>query len=446
MSYVNRTLSYLKRNGLRDTLWAIAERKDQSGMDVWQRRTLKYDHAVKRSSFFGEVKPLPEEHRPGDGECKPFTKPVLTTEEEPVCFSILVPAYKTKQAYFKEMIESVRGQSYQNWQLVIADTSDTDLLGEIAESYEDPRITYVYVELNEGISKNTNEAFKYAYGDYVGFLDHDDLLAPDALYEVARALKEEDYDVVYTDEDKVSSDLSAKFEPNMKPGFNLDLLLTNNYICHFTVVRTKFFEKTLLRSEYDGAQDYDLMLRLLLGIEWLRSGGREGEFGLFPADYLKSKIGHVPRILYHWRAHEASTADNPQSKRYAYEAGKRAVEDFCKQLDWSVTVSHMKHLGFYRIEYHPDIFSVREDVWGLCGRKIKNGRVTAGPELDGVSLFTGMNYHYSGYLHRAALMLDVDKAPKELIRVPKGRRKLTPEERASKRLVYAPGLLLKEKK
>ena len=156
----------------------------------------------------------------------------------------------------------------------------------MAQGYEDDRICYVHLPLNEGISKNTNEAFQYAKGEYVGFLDHDDLLAPEALHEVVRALGECDYDLVYTDEDKVSADLTRRFEPNFKPDFNLDLLLSNNYICHFTVIKSALFQKILFRHDYDGAQDYDLFLRVLLGIEWLRceeEGAQEegGRYGFF---------------------------------------------------------------------------------------------------------------------------------------------------------------------
>lgn len=435
MKYAGRTISYLKRNGLGATLWAIAERKDSSGMDQWQRRTRNYEHATSAAELIGRAK-----ERSAAGK-------------EPVCISLIVPAYETAEPYFRQMVESVRGQSYTNWQLVIADASATRKLEKIVKEYDDERITYRHLALNGGISENTNEALPEVRGEYIGLLDHDDLLAYDALYEVAKCITETDCDIVYTDEDKVTGDLSVKFEPNCKPAFNLDLLLTNNYICHFTVMKKALFEKLKLRREYDGAQDYDLLLRAVLGIEWKRveeaeqEGGLSGqmEYGSFPASYFRDRIRHIPRILYHWRAYEGSTSDNPDSKRYAYEAGKRALEDFYAQLDWDTEVRHTRHLGFYETVYKPDILSVRKDIWGFCGRRVKNGRVVEGPVLGGVKLFEGMNYHYSGYLHRAALPFDVDKAPVGLIRMREGKAEITEEMRKNGRLLYQPGLLFRKR-
>ncbi|MBO4337676.1 MAG: glycosyltransferase [Lachnospiraceae bacterium] len=432
MNNVRRTISYLKRNGPAATLWAIAERKDATGMDVWQKKTASYPHRIVPKSLFGK-KSVPED---------------IDTEKEPYLVSILVPAYQTDPAAFKQMIRSVLGQTYKNWQLVIGDASATDELSEIAAHFNDSRITYVKLSLNEGISANTNEAFSHAKGEYVGFLDHDDILAPDAIGEVMKAVIQKGYRIVYTDEDKVSENSGHIFEPNIKPGFNLDLLLTNNYICHFTVMESSLFDKLKLRSAYDGAQDYDLYLRAVLGLEYQRLEELEKEgkdsilpYGFFPDSYFRSVIGHVPRILYHWRTGAASTADNPDSKRYAYEAGKRALADFYDQLDWDVEVTNTRHLGFYRTVYFPDMLSVRKDIRGLCGRKIRHGRVIESPVLGGVKLFDGMNYHYSGYLHRASLPLDVDKAPEELIRYREDMIKgASPEDM---RLVYDPAILIR---
>ena len=458
MGNIQRTILYMKRNGLKDTVWAVAERKDKSGMDTWQRKVYRYPHPVKRQSLIG----------------KRQEKPETFAEHEKACISLLVPAYHTKPEYFKDLCESVLGQTYRNWQLIIADASDDDRLQQLAEKYEDDRIVYQHLSMNEGISDNTNAAFEFATGELIGLLDHDDILAPEALKEVAKAFADDSAcDMVYTDEDKISADLGRVFEPNMKPDFNLDLLLTNNYICHFTVMKRGLFDKLKLRHAYDGAQDYDLFLRAVLGIEWTRlekqtaaqqEDGSLLPYGYFPADYMKKHIVHVPRILYHWRTDRGSTADNPDSKRYAYEAGKRALEDFYTQLDWDVTVSHTKHLGFYGTEYHPDILSVRSDIWGICGRRIAHGRVAAGPVLGGTRLFEGMNYHYSGYLHRASLPLDVDKAAGQLIRTreeykaagknklrklrklsedhEKALRSVTETERRSGRLLYLPEFLI----
>ena len=178
----------------------------------------------------------------------------------------------------------------------------------------------------------SNEALALAAGDYVGLLDHDDLLAPNALYEVANALeKDPAIDVIYTDEDKVRGDELEHFQPHFKPDFNPDLLRSNNYICHFFVVRKDLIEKTGgFRQEYEGAQDYDFIFRCTEQAE---------------------KIFHIPEILYHWRTHESSTADNPESKLYAFEAGRRAIEANLEREGLKGTVTQTKDYGFYRVKY-----------------------------------------------------------------------------------------------
>ena len=168
-------------------------------------------------------------------------------------------------------------------------------------------------------------------GDFRG-VGHDDLLAPNALYEVANALeKDPAIDVIYTDEDKVRGDELEHFQPHFKPDFNPDLLRSNNYICHFFVVRKDLIEKTGgFRQEYEGAQDYDFIFRCTEQAE---------------------KIFHIPEILYHWRTHESSTADNPESKLYAFEAGRRAIEANLEREGLKGIVTQTKDYGFYRVKY-----------------------------------------------------------------------------------------------
>lgn len=249
--------------------------------------------------------------------------------------SILVPVYNTPEAFLKQMIQSVRKQTYSNWELCIANADPTNQ--EVADilktaSGKDRRIRVTDVPENKGIAQNTNAALGIASGDYIGLLDHDDLLTPDALYEVVRVLNEEERpQVIYSDEDKVTTDLSEHFQPFMKPDFNLDLLRANNYICHFFVAEKDLAEQVGgFHGEYNGAQDYDLILRCTERAE---------------------KIAHIPRILYHWRVHKASTADNPASKMYAFDAGKRAIEEHLKRCGEKGTVSRTKDLGFYRVQY-----------------------------------------------------------------------------------------------
>lgn len=250
-------------------------------------------------------------------------------------FSIAVPAYETPETFLREMIESVQGQTYDNWELCIVNASpENDVMRRVLAEYsqKDARIRVKELAENKGIAGNTNEALAMASGDFVGLLDHDDLLAPNALFEAAKALEQEpSIDVLYTDEDKVDTDGKKHFKPNLKPDFNLDLLRSNNYICHFFMVRRTLAEQAGgFSGEYDGAQDYDFILRC--------------------TDMAKN-IHHIPEILYHWRTHEASTADNPISKLYAYEAGKRAIEAHLTRRGQAGEVSLKKDLGFYRVKY-----------------------------------------------------------------------------------------------
>ena len=250
-------------------------------------------------------------------------------------FSIAVPAYETPEMFLREMIESVQNQTYDNWELCIVNASPgNDVMQRVLAEYikKDARIRVKELAENKGIAGNTNEALAMASGDFVGLLDHDDLLAPDALFEAAKALEREpSIDVLYTDEDKVDTDGKKHFKPNLKPDFNLDLLRSNNYICHFFMVRRTLAEQAGgFSGEYDGAQDYDFILR---------------------CTDMAENIHHIPEILYHWRTHEASTADNPISKLYAYEAGKRAIEAHLTRRGQAGEVSLKKDLGFYRVKY-----------------------------------------------------------------------------------------------
>lgn len=249
--------------------------------------------------------------------------------------SIVVPVYNTPEIYLKQMIDSVRKQTYGNWELCIANANP--LHEKVAEVLRtsmkmDARIRVLDVPENEGIAQNTNAALQRACGEFVGFLDHDDLLAENALFEVVKRLnKEPELEILYSDEDKVTEDLSKHFQPHFKPEFNLDLLRGNNYICHFCVIkRTLLDEIGGLKGEFNGAQDHELLLRCV---------------------EKTKKIARIPKILYHWRVHRASTSDNPISKTYAYDAGKRAVEEHLKRCGENAVVSLKKDLGFYRVKY-----------------------------------------------------------------------------------------------
>lgn len=245
--------------------------------------------------------------------------------------SIVIPLYNTPPNFLRELLNSVINQTYPNWQLCLADGSDNRQVGTfIKHNYgKEERISYTHLEENNGISENTNEAIAIAKGDFIMFSDHDDTIAKNALYEIVNAINENlETDIVYTDEDKVTMDGKTYYDPHFKPDFNLDLLRSNNYICHIFVVKKEIVDKIgLLRKEFDGAQDFDFILRC--------------------CEQAK-RIKHIPKVLYHWRNHPASTAGNPASKMYAYEAGRSAIAAHYNRIGMDATVEMTKYWGRYR--------------------------------------------------------------------------------------------------
>lgn len=326
VEHIKKGYRYLKRHGLKQFLIRLIER--------FQSQDIDYE------TWFGLNK-VPE------GELERQKSVVF---EKPVKISIVVPLYQTPERFLREMIESVCSQTYGNWELCLADASPlteqdkkseagrkesrTTKLSGIVKEYmdKDERIRYRILEKNGGISENTNEAIRMATGDFVGLLDHDDLLERDALYEIMeRIAKNDETDLVYTDEDKINRKGTKHLIPNMKPDFNLDLLRSNNYICHFLVVRKSIIDQVGgFRKEFDGAQDYDFIFR---------------------CTEAARVVSHVPRVLYHWRTHSGSTSDNPDSKMYAFDAGKRAIEAHLDRMNVKAKVEETDDLGYYRIRY-----------------------------------------------------------------------------------------------
>ncbi|MBQ8970775.1 MAG: glycosyltransferase family 2 protein [Lachnospiraceae bacterium] len=233
-----------------------------------------------------------------------------TRFKKEVKFSILVPLYNTPEKFLREMIESVLKQTYGNFELCLADGSDNEHgdVGRICKEYaeKDQRIKYQKLEKNEGISGNTNECFKLATGEYIGLFDHDDILHPSALFEYMRVIENEGADYIYCDEATFKDgNINKMVTLHFKPDFAIDNLRANNYICHFSVFsRDLIGEAGIFRSEYDGSQDHDMILRLTAAAK---------------------KIVHVPKILYYWRSHAGSVASDINAKTYAIDAAKRAV-------------------------------------------------------------------------------------------------------------------------
>lgn len=236
-----------------------------------------------------------------------------------VTFSILVPLYNTPERFLREMIESVMTQTYGKWELCLADGSDDahDFVGRICQEYrqKDSRIKYQKLAKNEGISGNTNECYKMATGNYIALFDHDDLLHPCVLFAYMQAICEKDADYIYCDEATFKGNsIDHMITLHFKPDFAPDNLLANNYICHFSVFSRELLESgELFRSQFDGSQDHDMILRLT----------------------AKAKhIVHVPRILYYWRSHKGSVASSIDAKTYAIDAAKGAVADHLTKLGY----------------------------------------------------------------------------------------------------------------
>lgn len=251
-------------------------------------------------------------------------------------FSILTPLYNTNLELFNDMVASVLNQSYGKWELVLTNGSpDNEDLSNAASEYarQDSRIKLITLEKNEGISRNTRAGFDFCQGDFICFLDHDDLLAPDALFEYAQTVaKDETADILYCDEDKLTEE-GRHVDPFFKPDFEIDLLRSVNYVCHFLCMRREL-ALTCYPSDaqYDGAQDYYLILR---------------------ASETARHIIHVPKMLYHWRMSPTSTASNVNQKDYATEAGINALSSHLERLKVGAKVSRGPLPTTYSIRYTP---------------------------------------------------------------------------------------------
>lgn len=251
--------------------------------------------------------------------------------------SIIVPTYNTNIQFLHDCIGSVLGQVYENWELVIIDDASPDeKVRQVIKDYADkePRIKYKFLKKNQNIAGATNEAVKLATGEFIGIFDHDDLLWPNALFEVVKALnKNKDLDFIYTDEDKITEDRFEHLGYFLKPDWNPDFLRSVNYFTHFTVMRKSIYQKIGgERGEYNGAQDWDLYLRVV------------GE---------TKKVHHIPKVLYSWRVHDLSTAKTTDAKPYVVKAQHDALKDDLTRAGRSDAVIEQDpvHTGYWNVTY-----------------------------------------------------------------------------------------------
>jgi len=455
---LNRTISYLSRNGFRKTLYKMLERLSRDGDEA------DYDSQMRSNQ-------ISEDERTAQKSVE-FIHPYK--------ISILVPLYETDMDLLEQMLESVALQTYGNWELCLCDASATDgrriIVHRFCEKWNlkctdnfgnvYDKVKYEHIDTNGGISANTNEALKMATGDYIALLDHDDVIEPNALFEFMKATEEYEISnrerdgsltkalIVYTDEDKMSFDSGHYFDYHKKPDFDPVLLRTNNYICHFLFVETALARSVDgFHSEFDGAQDHDFVLRCT-------------------EEVSADRILHIDKVLYHWRSTPVSTAEHPTAKMYAYDAGKRAVAEHLRRIGIKGEVLDTDHLGFYKIRYKDSSDEVltisrekyltqssfqisilaqeylmiisnsirplssdcisqmlscmqNQDIGAVTGKIIaKNGRVeSAGYDKksngEQCARFAGLKRYYSGYLHRANLQQLVDGFSQDVVLVRK---------------------------
>lgn len=309
---VEKGFSYLKNNGMAELLKKISGRYKKTDRPVEYMEWIRHNF-------------------PTYEELEKQKKERLSSEP---LISIVVPLYKTKEKFLNELVASVKAQTYSNWELCLSDGSGqpspiADKLDALAAS--DDRIRVIKADVQRRIVPNTNRAIEEAAGEYIAFLDHDDVIAPDAMYEIAKAICLYEPEFIYTDEDMIDETGGIYFDPKMKPDFNIDFLRSNNYICHMSVIKRILLDEIgMLNEDYEGSQDYDITLRAVEKTE---------------------RIYHIPKVLYHWRSHEESTAGDPETKRYAFEAGKRAISDHLKRLGIAAEVCESEWYGLYRVKY-----------------------------------------------------------------------------------------------
>ncbi|WP_392887956.1 glycosyltransferase family 2 protein [Eubacterium limosum] len=311
MQNVKRGYHYLKENGLKSTISRIK-------LEWIERFGNRYEYWIEKNEIYNN---------------EVMKKAIASMEYKPK-ISVITPVYNVEERLLIECIESVQNQSYENWELCLVDDNSSKMcIKPLLEKYMqmDDRIKCIFREENGHISVASNDGLKIATGEYIALLDNDDVLASFAFYEIIRALNEEpDIEFIYSDEDKIDTK-GNRSKPFFKPDWSPDTLLSQNYICHLSVIKKTLVDEVCgFAVGLEGAQDYDLILK---------------------CTEKAKKIRHIPQILYHWRTIEASTAENPEAKLYAFDAGRKAIENALERRRIKAKVYNGVSLGTYVVQY-----------------------------------------------------------------------------------------------
>lgn len=294
--------------------------------------------------------------------------------------SVIVTTYEPVIRYFEQTLISILSQTYGGYELIIADTSLSSGVRDTLDHYRDERIRYYSVPGNRGEASLINDAAHLATGNYLCTVDVGDLLTPDALYEVFLCIMRTGAEILYTDEDHCDAAGKRFDQPNRKPDFNKDYLLSNNYMRRLLVIRRELFLALRLRDAFDGALTYDLMLRA-----------------------PKSEVCHVPQILYH---RSSASEDSKMAGREPdadIAAEKAALEDYFRVRSIRAGVNYSGKKGLYRIKYTPNIFACRSDVGILGGRVLSRTHKIVGGMFDpqGRVMYEGWDEAEGGPMNRA---------------------------------------------
>jgi len=320
-----RILGYYRRNGMAKTIVRILNE-------------LRHMSAVRPILHNGKIQSKDkayrkwiEDNEPSDAQIE-YQKVLASRFQLRPKISIITPVFNPAPEILQETLNSVESQSYDNWELCLADASTDESASEILASFAKRhagKVKLRSLEKNLGISGNSNAAIEMAEGEFVAFLDHDDLLAPFALYEVVNTLNRvPDAEFIFSDRDIMDSS-GMRMHPFFKPGWSPCLFLTQNYLCHLAVIKRELLDRVgWFRQEFDGAQDYDLFLR---------------------ATEAARRLAHIPAVLYHWRIVQGSSAVDSQAKPYAYESAIQAITEALKRRGLRGTVVHGHSRGYYRV-------------------------------------------------------------------------------------------------